>query len=594
MSINAACRPWHKLSSVRGECTPQRVIVFQVAPSVHADGDGYHEHTLLCGSARVYYLSHGDIADTESLDFCRPEQLWARVDSWLCRDRTTWLYGHSLAYQLTLLDYWRQLDRPSDRLLWCVLEDPPTIIHALRGRRSLKLVDLANYIRLPLPVLLGGRTGWSEWALDPGASIYDHIAWCRKVAGRLGELICRMINTVACAMKCTWQSTAASLAWALYRRQYLKTTVWVHGHAPALALEKKALSGGQLNMWRIGLVSSPTFALDVNSLYPSIMAQGATPNKLVRYTEYATPDDLRAYVSRYYCVADVDVEIPPYGLPSHAAGVAGTSTARGRYCLCGQELADVARDGMVWACYRLACYETADLFSDYVAGLYPRKRAAQRDGDEAGAWLFKLLLNSLAGKFAQRSRRWLDVADVLSPCRWGYWWRRLVGHSEPQRMRTLAGQVQRLEEGGFKRDSCPVITAAICSAGRSRLRDLCGLVPYPGPHYCDTDSLHCGTDGLLALQAAGLCHPSDLGKLKTVCSGPDAYYWSPKNYRIGEYSVSNVVMIGAKRLDDGYWLQQAKMGIQRTLAMGLLDRVIFHEREVHLEHEQALAGGNAD
>lgn len=59
-----------------------------------------------------------------------------------------------------------------------------------------------------------------------------------------------------------------------------------------------------------------------------------------------------------------------------------------------------------------------------------------------------------------------------------------------------------------------------------------------------------------------------------------------KHYRIGEFYVSNVVQLGARKMDDGYWLQQSKRGLESTLQSGVLDRVIVKDQEVRINGTQ--------
>ena len=69
-------------------------------------------------------------------------------------------------------------------------------------------------------------------------------------------------------------------------------------------------------------------------------------------------------------------------------------------------------------------------------------------------------------------------------------------------------------------------------------------------------------------------------------SGPDAYYWGPKHYRIGSYYVSNIVQLGAVQVADGYWVQQSKRGLEGTLESGVLDRVLVTDQEVRINGTQ--------
>jgi hypothetical protein len=72
-----------------------------------------------------------------------------------------------------------------------------------------------------------------------------------------------------------------------------------------------------------------------------------------------------------------------------------------------------------------------------------------------------------------------------------------------------------------------------------------------------------------------------LGKLKVMCQGNDAFYWGPKFYRIGDHVVSNVIRPNARQVAEGLFLQAARDGPGTTIRTGVLDRVIVRDRLVH-------------
>ena len=587
METRSDTRPWHLLRPSKSLATPARVIVFHIEPEIRQVADREYEHVFGRGSAMATWLVRGEIAAEESADLLRPEDFFHFVRRVQIKDRCTWIFAHGLAYQLTLLGIWDHLGRADEYFLWGVLEDPPTIVCTRRGRRLIKYVDTKNYWRMPLWELIGELPTVPLASTSCGMMSTAAHDVARYKTQALSRLVLSAIATVARERICGWQCTAASLSWAAYRRSYMHSQICIHGHAAATTLEGDSLFGGRLETFRSGLVNNTTYSLDCNSLYPHIMAMTHHPSKIISYQEETTVRELHQALLGYWCVADVAVEAPPHPLPVRRVGSVDYSQARGVYTLCGEELHRCVREGMVYAVGRLGRYEQSDLFSRFVTDLYPRKIASKEISDVANYQLYKMLLNGLSGKFAQRKREWINAPQIPCTSRWSYCWYTRAGDNRAVRCRSLAGHCQIAGEGGWKRDSFPAVTASITSGGRCRLESLVRCAGRAQTYYIDTDSIHTGEDGYLNLVQAGEIHASIHGRLKVVTRGADAYYWGAKQYRVGDMWVSNVLNLQAHDGNAGHWLQESRRGLYLTFASGLLDRVVVREQEIRTEQASA-------
>lgn len=580
-------RPWHKLRPTRSKTSPVRLITFHVEPLVREVADGEYEHVFGTGHAVASYLSGGEQVEQAEAKLSRPEDLYQFIARHAARDRSTWIYAHGLVYQLTLVGYWDYVTRGDEKFLWGVLEDPPSIVCGVKGRCLRKWVDTANYWRIPqwqMTDLCGSAVDAAPSGTTRPASV-GTVA--QTVSRGLARLLTDTIRSLAHSRACTWQYTASSLAWACYRNSFLDAPIYLHGHSDALMLERQSLFGGRLQVLRSGWIESVTYALDVNSLYPYVMATRPMPCKLVSWQETATLGELREAIRGYHCIAQVHAMAPPYPLPLRRSGQVVYTTEDDWYTLSGAELSAVVRDGAVTAVGQLARYETADLFSRYVADLYPQKILAKREGRIADYELTKMMLNGLSGKFAQLSRRWDVDPGIPCPDRWAYFWAARPGDLCPRRCRALDGVAQVEVDAQEKRDSFPAVTAAITSGGR---QVLAGVVHDAGPdevYYLDTDSVHVSGRGRARLDALGWIESMRLGALKEVVTGADAYYWGPKQYRVGDHWVSNVLRLVDHPDEAGYIRSQTRRGLEFTFAAPRLDAVYL--RDITIRSQQALS-----
>src|SRR5205807_1547071 len=115
------------------------------------------------------------------------------------------------------------------------------------------------------------------------------------------------------------------------------------------------------------------------------------------------------------CIADVEISTSQANYPFRQSNHCVYPVGRFWTTLCGPELLHAySRNRIIrfgrWARYSLSC-----LFGDYVRCLWDMRCRYKDRGDAVKANLCKWLLNSLAGKFGQRSRRWEKDTEVDWP-----------------------------------------------------------------------------------------------------------------------------------------------------------------------------------
>ena len=575
-------RPWHVLSPVKSDYVPERIIVVAIDPCVSRPAATVQEHTFGRGYARCHWLRDGACVSEQGQYLDRPDDWWRVLDSWRSRRSCTWIFAHNIGYVLCMLGFWDVLDAGGDTLVSAVISDPPTIITTRRQGRLLRYVDTNNYWRdnsqgtdTP-PGCSGDNRGEIVGHLPPRG---EH------AAAKVGNLSAKLLGLLSCLARTragSWASTAAGVAWNVYRHSFIANPIYIHGHEACIRLERAALYGGRLESRTAGRVAEPVNAIDCNSMYPAIMASDKHPHKMIGYFDEPTSKQLSHALRGHFCVASVDVVPGHYPLPVRGPKGVLYTTGACRSTLCGRELHAAQQSAAIARVHELAVYETADLFSGYVNYMYPRKLAAKEMGQHDESDFYKLCLNSLSGKFAQKGRQWHDDTQAIAPDRYAVWWGVAAGAARPVRYRAVAGHVQRLESGPEPRHTLPAITAGITAAGRSLLQSAIAMAGESNTHYCDTDSVHVTSVGQHRLYRAGWLHGTALGRWKTVATGADAYYWGPKHYRVGDWWVCNYLSATAHEIAHGAFLQSAMSGLETILGTGVVDRVLVQERTIQL------------
>jgi hypothetical protein len=241
-----------------------------------------------------------------------------------------------------------------------------------------------------------------------------------------------------------------------------------------------------------------------------------------------------------------------------------------------------ANSGAIRAVHEVALYRRADLFSGFVKHFFAAKQAAVKAGNQADAMIFKMMLNSLQGKFAQKGRMWSPAPHILSKGGYAYWWQ-IVSHAPGAvRCRSIAGKCEQRVVGPEPRHAMPAIAACITANARVRLDKDIKTAGIQDVLYCDTDSVHTNVHGRDRLDALGRLHPHELGKLRELHAGDNAYYWGRQHYRVGDKFCCSSLKPDAVEVSDGVYLQDAVTGVERSLETGLLDRVAVAKRTINM------------
>jgi len=130
------------------------------------------------------------------------------------------------------------------------------------------------------------------------------------------------------------KSTIASQSFTTFRYRFMTQEIRRHRQPEVLWLERDAYRGGRSEAFYVGRVPDPpTYKLDVNSLYPYVMANHVYPYEVAGVLDRVTLTQLRKLMETYSVIANVDlVADEPVSLCGHSAGTS-TSLAIRRFRL---------------------------------------------------------------------------------------------------------------------------------------------------------------------------------------------------------------------------------------------------------------------
>ena len=476
------------------------------------------------GSPGGFVLAAGFDADGPQV-FHDPEHLrW-----WLFRpcNRRKRILAANLEYD------WATAFQPFDRHYEILLNDGKWLSAKYReGKRRLwtawdiqriaplsvaqmgKLIHLAKY-PTPASLLSDKTTIVEEWYCD-----LHHRMWCVECyCVRDAEIVYRFANwfqDVLLGLGGEMKMTTASCAMALFRRKYLHdeiapTTVEHNEEA------RNGYHGGRVECFKVATAKEIN-VYDFNSLYASVMRdlRVGLPDT---YHHIESPRSAARYLDKFGQFTG-SLRVPSSYIPSLPYKPQGRSffcygDVAGSWTL-SEVRAAVQSGATILSCDSVTYADrTVKLFERYVNDLYFVRMEMQHNHDPS-EYVVKMMLNSLYGKFGQRSESGLQELIVPE----GDYDLEEFSDCDPVE---LAGYecFMRDKQLFVQSPHVHVLWAAeIAARARMKLGRLLDQVGHDA-FYCDTDSLH--TTAKLETSEA-------LGFLKQEERYARITYFAPKEY----------------------------------------------------------------
>lgn len=487
------------------------------------------------------------------------KSFWNWVDSCLVAKKKTWLFGHNVAFDLTQLDFWDELDngrytidpllgKPNpktgeQRRTWrgaLCLESSPFFVCCRQDRKTINIVDTLNYWRMPLAEL-GQSCGLPKLDMpSDDATMEDWQKYCHRDVEILVRSVVELLLDWQREDCGVFQLTAAMLSLTSFRHKCEFTNGRKHKldivcdpDSRWHDLERQSYYGGRTTCYQVGTIKGPVYHVDVNSLYPFVMREHGYP-RCFEYSRHGVPvGELQSAQGIYGTVAQCLIDTRHQTFPARIDGQQYHCTGHYWTSLCGPELSRALRSGLVLRAGNVQYYSIASYFTEWVDYWYDRKTRAMRElGNGSSVYrLSKIILNSLSGKFAQQGKRWAERPGRVPLLRWGGYTTVDDGELRPMLARGVAGVEQVLTDVGEPRYSFPAISAFITSHGREYMQSVIDTIGEANVYYLATDALIVNQDGYDQLLANDMIDQYRLGAFKLVgtydeCDIRGANYYS--------------------------------------------------------------------
>ena len=513
-------------------------------------------HLLRCFAASHVKIRRGKVVSTVETEGICHGQFWEWLASRVDLTRQTWVWGHNLGFDWTVLRGWEVIDSGSLVLELAVLDRRCFVVVARLNGAKVVFLSSTNWFRCPLSDMATWVDVVKPPLPGPGDSLDDWMNRCWADVDILKKSVLRLLDWHRKMNLGVLRYTLSSQAMQAWRHRLgpkipkelltdyeLQRTTGgkrsyvfpiPHNNSRAREAERNAYYGPTCCVLSLGRVEERIFHLDYQSFYPGLLSGNPFPARFVGRVAAPPRDAWESLARNYGGAAQVSLKSGDYEYPARlgersirAIGTFKTvlPMPEFRYALARDHI--VAVDGMY-------LYDELELFTAYVKEFRNARVDADNCNEPILAQLAKNMANALPGKFGQRERKWILQPHIHPPVRWGVWLEYDSDGKRIEQYRSLGGVAQVYRESDNANHSFPLIAAYLTSYARLEMHHAIQCAGPANVHYCHVDSLDVTERGLDRLNAAGLIRPGVMGKLALK----EQYDWC-HYYAVGRVETSN-------------------------------------------------------
>ena len=311
--------------------------------------------------------------------------------------------------------------------------------------------------------------------------------------------------------------TTAGTAMATFRKRFLKQDIPTY-FAYNTFYRENAYYGGRTETFVLHApkTGQPYYDYDVNSMYPYVMRENKFPTGRPVSVRYTDADECKGKCGIMECEVqtppDMDIPLLPYRDPLYRKLLFPLGTWKACYEFSFIEKA-IDYGYHIKPLRTWEFEEEKQLFKDYIDYFYEIRMQSQTKGEKD---IYKLMMNSLYGKFAERSKRQELITDPDADITGLYPYDTFFGYC-----------IREYER--FSSYHLPAISIRVTALAQLRLFDYMEQIQktYGGRIlYCDTDSIM--TDVRIPTSER-------LGDLKVECDFIRGVFPSQKLYMLDTY-----------------------------------------------------------
>jgi len=510
------------------------------------------------------------------------------------RIKTVWVIAHNAKYDVIVTDGIRELIKHGYKVYAFSDDNPFFVKLEHENGKKIVLMSSTNIYKNSLREL-GKIFGLEKGEIDySGDNLQKSIEYCKRDVEILKVAMERYIQFIRDENLGNFSITVAGQAFNAYRHRFMEHAIYIHADERAIRLEREAYAGGRTEAFRIGKVEGKVYCFDVNSMYPFVMQEYPYPTRLLTVKKSLSIQECKELIEKGYLIisrCNIKTNEPVFFKKAgKLVFPVGTFTTT----LCTPELKYAIENNLISAIGESAIYEAEYIFKAYVDYFYSKRLEAKQNGDKVRDLLFKLFLNSLYGKFGQKSDTW----EIIGECDPAIIEEEHILDADTGRRYTIkkfGGHMFKKNDDEFNEafNSFPAIAAHVTAYARMTLWKYMKTAGRENVYYCDTDSLFVNEEGRKRLESSGVVDGKKLGALKLEKEADSLTIHGVKDYVFGDKVKMKGVNKGAVKIDENHYAVVLWRGLSKYIKNGFTtgyeNEVII--KELKREYDKGYVSG---
>lgn len=578
-------RVQHRLKKLTKLSYPQDMLYFDVESRLVDKGD------VIIHEPYLYVAKYQHKGKADWFVCYDAKEFWQWCVSKVKGHSTLYMFAHNVTYDLVASQGFRHLLALGFEVTW-FYENGMTFILKLRARGERRIIILNTAQFMPGTVeSLGKLFGIPKLKIDYNTSSIDEsIEYCRRDVEIIATAMNAWIDFFRSRKLAGFGITLANQAMKCYKHSFMDYEILIHDREDADELEVAGYFGGRSECFRVGRIPGGVHVLDVNSMYPAVMRDNYYPCNLLAVRDKISIAGLCEILNEWLCVAEVRLKTDKPWYPVRLGGKLIFPIGEFVTVLNTPELEIAIRAGHLQEVYEVAVYERARIFERFVDYFYRERMKARARGSKVEELFYKLIMNSLYGKFAQRCEAMTelgkcDESEVSSAV--------VLDEGGSWTERSFGGKVYECRRAELGRDAFVAISSHVTSYARVKLLKYVWRAGEENVVYVDTDSLFVNDEGYERLSE---CIDNDkLGYLKYERTYEDLVIHNVKDYEYKGGAKRKGIPASAKRVNDNSWECVEWPGLRTFVNEGSLDvyynKVVVKELSRHYVKRWIVLGG---
>jgi hypothetical protein len=577
---------------------PAKFIFFDTETYRIKQDETYYVHQFRLGYAIFWRRATNSKTEvTEHHAIVDISRFFDWVDAHVASKERLLLLAHNVQFDAQVVGLFDELAERGFKLRKFISDYGRNIWSFRSTDRTIIVADTLNWFKSSLKEL-GKSVGLEKMQMPAWEA--DDVLWreyCRNDVEILLRAMQRYIAFLESNDLGAFGLTLPAQAFNAYRHRFMKHKLVVYDNEKLSAFCRQSYYGGRCEAFKIGKFDKDTYyQLDVNSLYPSVMRINKYPTFLLQFTTSQSFVRARGYYDLSKCVADVIVKTDLPLVPLRKEDKLLFPVGSFRTTLAGPELKLAEEHGIIHKIEQIAVFHCEEIFREYVDFFYENRLIAKKNKDTANDYLHKLFLNSLSGKFGQRSQK-VELIGYEQDKQNEFWYEFDVESRKAKKYVRLGGSVFVYTDFVEGRNAIPQISSFITSYARVHLVKLILRAGWENVFYVDTDSLIVNEAGFERLKDE--LDEVSLGKLKIEMISNELTIYGAKCYTIGDKVRMRGVRPDAELLDRtnrSLWRTYEFGSLLRNIASGLKNAVIERHftKRAYSDYEKGIVDKNGN